>query len=473
MAAVLCGWVLLLCAGLSIYSMCFFGPDWAEHYQRAIFWKGQEDLGLDFLFIDRYLLTARPPMQNVVTSVGMSVLGNGYEPFVYVSAMLNALVCVSAVLLLPMMVKRGRRGQWILLGLLLLSPMFAFHTTYAWTKLYCGFFVLASWAFYVRHARRASTLRLTIAGAMMAMAVLVHYSAVVFLLILGVHYLWLLLSRRGELKRAIVAVGVSCVIGMSWFGLAIATYGAKATFLSNTVAEETSIRTLEENLKKIAWNIRATVFPQVWVGGWVPSASSYWGGLRERLGQNYLTCFPLMLGMAGVVIGLWGMLSLPRGRRLFAWWWVVGSVVLGIGVHGDPVIGGGLAQVGLLPLGVMGLAFLAANLVKRRWGRVVSVLVLMVLAWEAFSGVGLMSFYQSQEIATVVDDRGVRAVMTQDHSTVAGMNATSKFQLGLRFPMDSWRGVRAGWLAWVGVGLCVGLVLVWSGVRRNARGSWT
>ncbi len=469
-AVVLLGWVLLLCAGLAVYSMCFFGADWAEHYQRAMFWKGADGYGVDFSFIGRYLLTARPPLQNVVTAVAMSGLGEGYQSYVYVTAMLNALVSVSAVLLLPMMVRRGRRGQWILLGLLLLSPMFAFHATYAWTKLYCGFFVLASWAFYVRHMTQASTLRLTIAGAMMAMAVLVHYSAVVFLLILGLHYVWMLMSRRGELRRAVLAVSVSCVIGMSWFGLAMQTYGARATFFGNTVAEETSIRTLEENAEKIAWNIRATIFPQVWVGGLAPSASSYWGGLRERLGQNNLTCFPLMLGVGGVVIGLWGMVTLPRGRRLFAWWWVVGSVLLGVGVHGDAVVGGGLAQVGLLPLGVMGLTFFAANLVKRRWGLGLNVVVLLVLAWECFSGVGLMSFYQSQEIATVSDGTVVRAVLTQDHSTVAGVNAVSKVLLGLRFPMDEWREFRGGFLGCVGVGLSFGLALVWSGVRRNARG---
>src|SRR6202051_3502986 len=64
--------------------------DWVEHYQRTLFFL--ERWPKDFRFIDRYLVTARPPFMNVVCAYFLGNAGSEFALYQIVFTLLNLLV---------------------------------------------------------------------------------------------------------------------------------------------------------------------------------------------------------------------------------------------------------------------------------------------------------------------------------------------------------------------------------------------
>jgi hypothetical protein len=194
--------------------------------------------------------------------------------------------------------------------------------------------------------------------------------------VLVVAWLLRLLRRRGEISwwpatAAAFAVGVALLA--TWFGWALATYGAHGTFLANTTVLAAD-STAGGQLGRIALNLRDTLVPHFLrpLDTSLIAQASPWGHLRDWWFQACQLNFPLALGsVAWLGLGAAALRAWPARRpaRRAAWLGaIVAVVVLGVAVHGARDAWG-LTHICLQPVVLLGLAFLAARwaVLPRGW----------------------------------------------------------------------------------------------------------
>src|SRR4051794_19955333 len=133
---------LCMMALIRVYAGGIWAGDWLEHYERVMFFLQHRPMNQ--LFIDTYLLPARPPMMNVIGAAYMAQLGEtSFAAFQLVFLLLNLLVVMPCVLLLPMLGARHRRTALAaLIFLLAASPMMLQNLTWTWPRLLTTFYAL-------------------------------------------------------------------------------------------------------------------------------------------------------------------------------------------------------------------------------------------------------------------------------------------------------------------------------------------
>ena len=161
----------------------------------------------------------------------------------------------------------------------------------------------------------------------------------------------------------------------TWFGWSLAEYGARGTLASNTsITDLTKDR--ENDPERISGHLIDTLVPYIlrdFDGARKSSAQpSLAGFIRDSTFVVYQANLIFGMGVVGgpVVVWLWlGRLRRKSGggaQRAF-WLLLVPCVVmLGVAVVGERDENGS-AHLTLLPMMIMGLAFLAANFCRRRW----------------------------------------------------------------------------------------------------------
>jgi hypothetical protein len=356
------------------YSGGIWAGDWLEHYQRTIFFLNHQPASQ--LFLDQYTLPARPPMMNVLAAAYLAQIGeHSFAAYQLIFLLLNLLVVMPCVLLLPMLAaERIRAGAIaVLIFLLATNPMLLQNVTYTWTKLFTAFYMLLALRFYLRGWRKNDSTRIIAAFVALAIAMLVHYSAGPYIVVIGLHYVLQFFRRRekrwGELVVSLLA-GV--IVLLPWVAWSMHTYGVHETVASNTSVTDVAAAK-ETSLARISANIYDTIIPIQWR---VPESSWLNFTQQRRLGflRDYMFSLyqhNILLGMGilgGVVIAVMvGQVlvgrQLPHRLVLFWRWFVLGAVILGIAVVGMRVEIG-VAQACLPALMLLGLTFLAA-----RWGR--------------------------------------------------------------------------------------------------------
>jgi len=163
------------------------------------------------------------------------------------------------------------------------------------------------------------------------------------------------------------AVAISVVFLATWFAWSVITYGVETTFASNTAVMAPQ-RVEGGNLQRIALNVIDTLVPHPLRGHSLSTIEqkNEFGYLRDYAFLIYQTNAIFAMGVVGglVVVGLLvkGLVSRShsalRGQRLFWILLVVCCTVLGIAVVGERQRFG-VAHICLLPIVLMGLAFLA------------------------------------------------------------------------------------------------------------------
>jgi hypothetical protein len=370
--SVLALWSFGLLACVGSYSGGHWAGDWIEHYERADFFRVAGPPDQRFL-AGSYTLAARPPFTNVVTGVVLRLGGGGFAEFQILNALLGGLVIFPLTLLAGRWAGPGRALVPWLLPLLLVNPMVAQNLAFAWTKLPTAFWILCACFFLLRGLLDADAPRERLIGfALLAVAMLNHYSAGPWILV------WVLVYalRRRDFwatppfwketgRHAVIAV---CILGV-WAGWATAQFGWQGAFQENTSAQGAALRGAADWWRDTRASTIATLVPHPFraVESAGPPQSSAAGRLRDYAFHFHQTSLPGMCGLAACA-ALPLLLAAPgsalrRAPRRVAGWGAAGLLLVAIvaAVHpwGDPL---GLAQIGLSPLALLVVAWLAARL---------------------------------------------------------------------------------------------------------------
>ena len=396
-------WCLSLLALIYSYSGGGWMGDWQEHYERARFFLGH--WSRDFLFVGFYPLTARPPLANLVTGSFLVLTDDRLAQFQVFTTLLNTLVFFPALLF----VRRwggGRAASALLALVLMLNPLFAQNTTFAWTKLIAAFFVVAGLYFLATEGDRPERAPGWPGLPLLAAGLLTHYSAGPWMLVFVPLWLWQARARLGfaRLGRTIwPAVLASAALLATWFGWALAQYGLRGTVGTNTTVRGLGAASLVDNFN--AWLVKlwCTLIPHPfhWVNPEMTAQTNRLTWLRDYFFDIYQVNLPLAFGSAGLFVLLLAARQAKMGAvfttpRIF---WSLGiPLVVGVSVaaQGDPDLFG-VTHICLQPLVIIGLAFVAAWLGRPRPpGRTSAVVLILALLWAVDLALGLALHFAGQ-----------------------------------------------------------------------------
>lgn len=369
---VLAAWCLGWQALVFSYSGGRWAGDWQEHYDRAHFFL--QHWPTDQVFIGAYHLPARPPLANLIISGFLGLVGGKFFHFQVFSTLLATLVFFPLAGLVHRL-RPGPRPQAVLLGLLMLSPLFVQNATFPWTKLPVAFFLVLAADLLTRPRDAAAGRTLAVALVALAAALVTHYSAAVWIIALGLAWLALHGRRLAEpaIRRALLLGGVAgTLLFLTWLGWSLKTYGPGLTFsISATTGLEEKFTGLDR-LGNVLGNIYRTLVP-AWLWEGLPAElaqPNQLARLRDRWFCLYQLNLPFTFGLGGLLV-LGRLLStLPAGVAARFWWLAASlAVVVNAMVHQPEPLG--LTHLALGPLVLLGLAWLAAGAVTlpARWRR--------------------------------------------------------------------------------------------------------
>lgn len=368
------GWCVGWLATIASYSGGGWTSDWFEHWERARFFL--ERGPLDQRFLGHDLLTARPPLANVVTAALLAITRADFAHYQLVSTLLASLVFLPAALLARRFGKRSG-AITICAALFLVSPILVQNATFAWTKLPAAFFILTALYFFLRAqepgAPRAASL---VFSASLAAGLLAHYSAGPYAVMLAASWWWLGWPRRHQTEwrhATALAALVGALVLACWFGWAVRSFGVRATFLANSTVEA-SESYHSSQLGKVARNFFDTLVPHFLrrPDPALIAQASPWGRWRDWFFQSYQLNLPLACGSVAWLAILRELVRVARGtdrrERRFWFTFAAGTIVLGVAAHGARDVWG-LAHICLQALVLLALAFLAArwSALSRAW----------------------------------------------------------------------------------------------------------
>lgn len=473
------GFGLLLAAGFLMlcliqhYSGGEWAGDWLEHYHRTGFFLKYQPY--DTIFIQKYVLPARPPMMNLITAHFLAHVGERFDLFQIVSLFLNLLVLFPCILLANHLVKNGGRRVWLIAAFLTLNPVVMENATWAWTKLLAAFFVILSLAFYLRAWRKNDPIRMIVAAASMAAAILVHYSAGPYAIALLLHYLCILPWRQNKL----IEIGGSVVTGTlllaSWFVWSLAIYGPKTTFASNTTATEMQHASASQNALKIGGNFRDTLLPHpVMMNRRIFNIRfdqpNPFGFVRDFFFLIYQTTLTFAWGLFAWIPLTWVMLrQLSNAAGSIRFFWIsftLISIGLGIAVHGSREEFG-VAHVCLQPIILIGLTLLATGLVSLPlWTRYVTAGFMVI---DVVLGILLQCRMEMQRIY-LVRHLGADILPLSDSllSPTAIQNSTGRISLNMVYWADHFAMIAASTFVAFAVvlGIALFVCLITSGTAK-------
>ena len=371
--------------------------DWVEHYQRTLFFL--ERWPKDSLFINRYLVTARPPLMNILCAYFLGNVGKEFAFYQIVFSLLSVLVYFPCCLFARMFAPRGKRLPLLVALFLAFNPTFVVNTTFTWTKALAAFFVVLAVWLYLAGWRKHDTMRMSASFFCLAAGWLVHFSVGPYALFLAAAYMttiWPWRTRRAR-DLAIVALPAAALMAV-WLVWSLVDYGATATFMANSTVEDTSRFGLAENLERIAVNVFHTFRPYLWPGGLDDTPirlltdrsftfyqENFWGAV------GVINAF-VAAGLVARALGSAGS-GLSRRERVFWATFVPFTLVVGIAVIGLPSPSG-LANICLQPL-----TYLAVTLVAARYAtlnRGIRLLVWCGLVADFVLGVALEIYMESK-----------------------------------------------------------------------------
>lgn len=362
LAAWCLGWQALVFS----YSGGRWSGDWQEHYDRAHFFL--QHWPADQLFIGMYPLPARPPLANLVIGGWLGLAGGKFFHFQVFSTLLATLVFFP----LAGLVQRLRpdpRAQSILLGLLMLSPLFVQNATFPWTKLPAAYFIVLAADLLTRPPAAAeSTRSLVFALVALAAALLTHYSAAVWIVALGVAWL---VAQRAQFsdpanRRSLrLGAALGSLLFMTWLGWSLEIYGASVTFTANTTVGLAPAMTAMERAGNVLGNTYRTLLPAWLWEGFPPllQQESLLARLRDRWFCLYQLNLPLAFGVGGIaVLGRLLLGHALRGDVAIRFWRLAVPLAIVLSAVTVPTPDSlGLTHIALQPLVLLGLAWLAAS----------------------------------------------------------------------------------------------------------------
>jgi 4-amino-4-deoxy-L-arabinose transferase-like glycosyltransferase len=360
------GWCTAWLSFVKVHSGGAWTGDSFEHWERALFFLRRWPR--DRLFIESYLLPARPPLANVLTAAFMRMTAVDYAHFQVITTTL----CSLAFLPVGLLAQRfgGRSASRVAAVILMLSPLFVQNATYPWTKLQAVFFVLSGLYFFLRvRDRDAGSARAAVLCAIsLGGAVVTHYSAGPYVVVLAAAWIGIGFVRRWEggflRLTAWSAAAGACVLA-PWFIWSVADYGWRGTFLSNS-----SVSMVAKNpgnpLVDMVLNVRDSLVPPQIRGfnGRIFIQSSPWGALRDQCFLVYQLNPLLALGCVGwLAVAAEGFRAARAASRRDRVFWIAtltGFFLVSFTTYGDRDHYG-VGHICLQSLVLLGLAFFASR----------------------------------------------------------------------------------------------------------------
>jgi 4-amino-4-deoxy-L-arabinose transferase-like glycosyltransferase len=393
------GWCVGWLAFVKNHSGGAWTGDSTEHWERALYY-----LRLwphDRLFIDIFELPARPPLANVLTAAFLQLTTVDYAHYQVVTTAL----CSLAYLPVGLLAGRfgGRSAARVAAAVVMVNPLFVQNATYPWTKLPAAFFILAGLYFFlrVRDRERISGGAAIVCALLLGGAVVTHYSAGPYVVVIAVA--WLALGWRtrwgGGFARttALAALAGACVLA-PWFAWSVSTFGWHGTFMSNSTV---TMGMLPGNpLVKMALNLRDSLLPPQIRGfsGSLFRQSSPWGALRDQFFLVYQLNLLFALGMVGGVVAVREVFRAAKAaaslERRFWGLVIAGVLLLSLAAYGDRDHYG-IAHICLQSVVLLGLAFLASrwSTLGRGWR------IALVLGWTLDLALGIALQFAVEDYA--------------------------------------------------------------------------
>lgn len=442
--ALLCLWCLGWQSLVVSYSGAAWQGDWYEHYDRAQFFLARWPH--EFLFLDIYPLTARPPLVNVWSAALMSASGGAFYHYQIFMTLLSCLVLLPLAILISRWSGR-RSAQWLLLVLLMCNPLFVQNATFPWTKLAAGFFVLLAWS---QLTAAPASGRFVAAALALSGGMLAHYSTGLWIVAFALAWVICHRARLGDAGfrfELVAGTLAAAAVFAVWLGWAIVQYGINATFTQNSTLSLGPALTFIGRLQATGLNLLHTLCPVSLVGMDHPLlAQAGWAGwLRDWFFILYQLRIWWAFGSVGGLVLVWYLWNTPSTpHRRFAWIVLPVVIVLNAAAHAQPDYLG-LAHIGLQPMILLGLGFIAASAGSLPRGT--DLLYACGIGFDVVMGIVLHFAVQA----------GWMANSARDLTLAAQINWQNKLQLGLIFLSDrhaAWWGVSmilgAGILAWRG-----------------------
>ncbi len=361
-------WLTVVQALLPVYDGAGWAGDWYEHYQRARFFL--EGWPLDFRFHGDYALPSRPPYFNLLAGSILAAAGEAFWRYQIAATFLNLL----PLLPLALMARRWSGGRTLaVLAGVLLAPSFVRMTTYPWSRGLAAFFVLLGLHCYARSGFGRLRRDALLAFAFLGTAVLVHYSALVYFLPAGLHFLWRSLGDRKRAAGFALAVVLCCGLVLPWAGWSALRFGPDSGF-SNTTTDWASRRGPAGMHRALLENLGHTLLPPALYDPLFRELRDPFYHITVGVYSNSLVgiltlAFSLALITAVLVRRRGAARALPPGAAGFWGWMVPMTLYLGLLVVPEVNRFVGSAQVCLQPLALVGIAAGAAWVVRAspRW----------------------------------------------------------------------------------------------------------
>ena len=444
---VLTGWgtftamSLILLSLIRNYSGGDWIGDWAGHYHRAQYFL--HPAGDWTWMLERDPLGGRPPLQNLITAAMLAITGESFPAYQVITLLLGSLIYLPAALLLH---QQPRALRWLPV-VLLACPLVIQNLTYPWTKMGTNAWVLLALALGWSARDR---LTVAMAAAALAAAVLSHYSAAVYLVVLAPVFAWKQWREGRPDCIAVVGLTTAAVL-LTWFGWASVQLGAEAFGGTTTSSVEFTQRggldgqgaVFGENLARTF--VPHFLLPRPPVGS---PPSDPWAALRDSAFQLYQTnlLFAPGLAMLALLAG-----RLRSGLRHGGYGVLLGGIILlGIAVHTAPTHWGA-AHICLQPLVILALVA-AAHLLGQRarppgwWGA--------LLAVDLALGIGLQLGVESLAVPEAAIAWQAGQPLRELYGQAMWANSAAKAAFSYQFLGDLWP-----WPGWInGVAAAAGFV---------------
>lgn len=388
-------WTFLILGVIRNYSGANWFGDWLEHFQRSLFFL--HHFPTDTPILLGYRLPSRPPAMNEIAALFLGQTRDRFEVFQALFAFLNLLMFLPCCLIMPRLAGPRRTFILPLTALFAMNPVVMESVTYTWTKAFTAFYVVLAVGFYLAGWRKNDLSRMTMAFAALSMGLLVHYSAAPYLLFLTLHYLLHVFWKRPQRAREVATIAVVCLALLAtWFGWSASVYGTHTTITSGQ-------RYVGNSLERVANNLFDSFVPVTLGNGFVADALSQQGlagATRDKAFAFYQTNLIFGMGLIGGPLVVWLVHRALFRRRsqcsAECWFWRVMipfCIVAGVAFVGERAFQG-VAQIMLLPMGILGLSLLAATF---PWRRTLLLLVVAGCVFDFSFGILLQEHIESLE----------------------------------------------------------------------------
>jgi hypothetical protein len=430
------GWLALVHS----YSGGEWSADWQGHYERTLFFLEHRPLATTFL--DLYSLPARPPLANLADGALVALTAKDFAHFQLCNALFSTLCWLPAVVLVRHFARQPAPvSNAVLLLAMMLNALVIQNVTFAWTKLLATSFILLAVGFHVRGLAEDAPARRIIAAGAAAAALVTHYSALPYVLLLGASHLAFAWSQRRRLPvgRELLAGGALAVgLAATWYGWSVVHYGVAGTFLAST----TGAPSLAPGawIACRLWNLFITFVPHPLRRmdyAFIAQNSSL-GFAHDYSFTIYQTTLPGAFGVAGLVLWLWVLrhVRAPAAPVAERWFWrgfIPGAILLSVATAywRDRW---GVVHIGLSAVVLIGLAWLAArwdetpSRIRRLWAA--------ALGLDAACGLALHFYLQHILRVSVQDLPALLHGQPVEFSAVSSKNLLLKQILGYRFIGD-------------------------------------